>query len=186
MSTESAAEKSVVNGVRTALGIGGVLAVIVGILILAWPGKTAMVVTAIIAIYAIAAGLVYAGLGIFSKSKGGWARVGHIALGILFIIAGVVAFLNLGATAAWLALFLGILVGTMWIVEGIVSLSTLGDAASKGWTIFFAIVSIIAGIVLLFSPLWGAVVLWWLLGISLIVLGIIQVVRAFTFSGKDL
>lgn len=186
MSTESAAEKSAVNGVRTALGIGGVLAVIVGILILAWPGKTAMVVTAIIAIYAIAAGLVYAGLGIFSKSKGGWARVGHIALGILFIIAGVVAFLNLGATTAWLALFLGILVGIMWIVEGIVSLSTLGDAGSKGWTIFFAIVSIIAGIVLLFSPLWGAVVLWWLLGISLIVLGIIQVVRAFTFSGKDL
>jgi uncharacterized membrane protein HdeD (DUF308 family) len=186
MSTESAAEKSAVNGVRTALGIGGVLAVIVGILVLAWPGKTAMVVTAIIAIYAIAAGLVYAGLGIFSKSKGGWARIGHIALGILFIIAGVVAFLNLSQTTAWLALFLGILVGIMWIVEGIVSLSTLGDAASKGWTIFFAIVSIIAGIVLLFSPLWGAVVLWWLLGISLIVLGIIQVVRAFTFGSKDL
>ena len=46
MTTESAAEKSAVNGIRTALGIGGVLSVIVGILILAWPGKTAMVVTA--------------------------------------------------------------------------------------------------------------------------------------------
>ena len=182
MSTASAAEKSAVNGIRTALGIGGVLAVIVGILVLVWPGKTAMVVAAIIAIYAIAAGLVYAGLGIFSKSKGGWARVGHIALGILFIIAGVLALLNLGQTTAWLALFLGILVGIMWIVEGIVSLSTLGDAGSKGWTIFFAILSIIAGVVLLFSPIWGAAVLWWLLGISLIVLGIINVVRAFTFG----
>jgi uncharacterized membrane protein HdeD (DUF308 family) len=182
MSTESAVEKSAVNGIRTALGIGGVLAVIVGILILVWPGKTAMVVTAIIAIYAIAAGLVYAGLGIFSKNKGGWARLGHIALGILFIIAGVVALFNLGQTTAWLAVFLGILVGIMWIVEGVVSLSTLGDAGSKAWTIFFAILSIIAGIVLLFSPLWGAVVLWWLLGISLIVLGIINVVRAFTFG----
>ena len=84
MSIESTVEKSAVNGIRTALGIGGVLAVIVGILILAWPGKTAMVVTAIIAIYAIVAGLVYAGLGIFAKTKGGWARVGHIALGVLF------------------------------------------------------------------------------------------------------
>ena len=63
------AEKSAVNGIRTALGIGGVLAVIVGILILVWPGKTAMVVTVIIAIYAIAAGLVYAGLGIFTKNR---------------------------------------------------------------------------------------------------------------------
>ena len=74
MSLESA-EKSAVNGIRTALGIGGVLAVIVGILILVWPGRTAAVVTAIIAIYAIAAGLVYAGLGIFSKAKGGWSRL---------------------------------------------------------------------------------------------------------------
>lgn len=186
MSTASEAEKSAVNGIRTALGIGGVLAVIVGILILVWPGRTAAFVTAIIAIYAIAAGLVYAGLGIFSKTKGGWARVGHIVLGILFIIAGVVALFNLAQTTAWLALFLGILVGIMWIVEGIVSLSTLGDASSKAWTIFFAILSIIAGTILLFSPLWGAAVLWWLLGISLIVLGIINVVRAFTFGKGDL
>lgn len=185
MSTETAADKSAVNAIRTALGVGGVLAVIVGILILAWPGKTAMVVTAIIAIYAIAAGLVYAGLGIFSRHKGGWARIGHIALGILFIIAGVVALFNLGQTTAWLAVFVGILVGILWIVEGIVSLSTLGDAASKGWTIFFAIVSIIAGIVLLFSPLYIGL-LWWLMGIALIVLGIINVVRAFTFGKKDL
>lgn len=184
MSTASEAEKSAVNGIRTALGIGGVLAVIVGILILVWPGKTAAVVTAIIAIYAIAAGLVYAGLGIFSRTKGGWARIGHIVLGILFIIAGIVALLNLGQATAWLALFLGILVGIMWIVEGVVALSTLGDAASKGWSIFFAILSIIAGIILLFSPIWGAAVLWWLLGIALIVLGIINVVRAFTFKGE--
>lgn len=185
MSTSSA-ETSAINGIRTALGIGGVVSVIVGILILAWPGKTAMVVAAIIAIYAIVAGLVYAGLGIFSKSKGGWARVGHIALGILFIVAGVIAFANLGATTVWLAIFIGILIGVMWIIEGIVSLSTLGDAPSKVWTIIFAIISIIAGVVLLFSPLWGAVVIWWLIGISAIVLGIIQVVRAFTFSAKSL
>ena len=183
MSTASEAEKSAVNGIRTALGVGGVLALIVGILILVWPGKTAAVVTAIIAIYAIAAGLVYAGLGIFSRTKGGWARVGHIVLGILFIIAGVVALFNLGQTTAWLALFLGILVGILWIVEGIVALSTLGDAASKGWSIFFAILSIIAGVIILFAPVWGAAVLWWILGISLIVLGIINIVRAFTFKG---
>jgi len=184
MSTSSA-ETSAVNGIRTALGIGGVISVIVGILILVWPGKTAMVVAAIIAIYAIAGGLVYAGLGIFSKSKGGWSRVGHIALGVLFIIAGVLAFANLGATTAWLAIFIGILVGIMWIIEGIVSLSTLGDASSKGWTIFFAIISIIAGVILLFSPLYIAA-LWWVLGIALVVLGIIQIVRAFTFSAKNL
>lgn len=175
-------EKSEINVIRTALGVGGLLAVITGILILVWPGKTAMVVTAIIAIYAIASGLAYAGLGIFAKHKGGWARVGHILLGLLFIVAGVIAFTNLGATALWLAAFLGILVGIMWIIEGVVALSTLSLAPSKGWTIFFAILSIVAGVVLLFSPVFGAAVLWWLLGISAVVLGAIQIGRAFTFG----
>ena len=181
--TTSEAEKSAVNGIRTALGVGGVLAIIVGILILVWPAKTAAVVVAIIAIYAIAAGLVYGGLGIFSRTKGGWARVGHILLGLLFIIAGVVALFNLGTATAWFAALFGIFVGIAWIVEGIVSLSTLGDATSRIWTIIFAVLSIVAGIILLFSPLWGAVVLFWLLGISLIVLGVINIVRAFTFRG---
>lgn len=183
MTTASSAEKGAVNGIRTALGVGGVIALIVGILILVWPGRTAVVVTALIAIYAIVAGLVYAGLGIFSKTKGGWSRVGHIVLGIIFIIAGIIAFMNLGLTTVALAIFLGILVGIMWIVEGIVALSTLGDASSKGWTIFYSIISIIAGIILLFSPMYIAII-WWLLGISLIVLGIIQIVRAFRFGRK--
>jgi len=183
MSTASPAEKSAVNGIRTALGIGGVISLIAGIIVVWQPLNAAVFVTIIIAIYAIAAGLVYAGLGIFSRTKGGWSRVGHIVLGILFIIAGIVAFANLTATTVWLALFIGILVGIMWIVEGIVSLTTLDQAASKGWTIFFAIISVIAGIFLLFNAIVGAAILWLLLGISLIVLGIIQIVRAFTFKG---
>jgi len=185
MSTDtSPVGSSAVNGIRTFLGLSGLVALIVGILILVWPGKTAVVVTAIIAIYAVVGGLVYLGLGIFSKTMRGWARVGHIVLGLIYVIAGIIAFTNLARTAVWLAVFLGILVGIMWIVEGIVSLTNLGGSRSKGWTIFFAIISIIAGIVLLFSPAWGALVLWWLLGISLVVLGILQILRAFTFGAK--
>lgn len=175
-------DKSEVNAIRIALGIGGVLALITGIVILVWPGRSAMVVAAIVAIYAIATGLAYAGLGIFSKTKGGWSRIGHILLGVLFIVSGIVAFANLGATAVWLAVFLGVLVGVMWIVEGVVSLSTLGQATTKVWTVVFATISIIAGITLVASPLWGAAVLFLMLGISAIVLGIAQIIRAFTFG----
>jgi uncharacterized membrane protein HdeD (DUF308 family) len=155
MSTETQFEKEAVNGIRTTLGLAGALTLIAGILILVWPGQTAAVVTWILAIYVVAAGLVYAGLGIFS---------------------------NLTATKLWLAVFVSVFIGIAWIIEGIVSLSTLSDAKSKGWTIFFAIVSVIAGLYLLFSPLWGAVVLWWLLGIMLIVMGILNIIRAFTFG----
>lgn len=175
-------EKVAVNGIRTAFGVGGAIALIIGILILVWPGKTAAVVAAMVAIYAIIGGLVYAGLGVFSKVMGGWSRVGHVVLGLLFIVAGVLALANLTATTVWLAVFLGILVGIMWIVEGVVALTTLADSPSKVWSIIFAAISIIAGVMLLLSPVWGAVVLWWILGISLIVLGALQLVRAFQFG----
>ena len=45
-----------------------------------------------------------------------------------------------------------------------------------------SIISIIAGVTLLFSPIWGAVILWWLLGIGAVVFGIINIVRAFSFG----
>lgn len=179
--TLSSDGKSVVNGIRTAFGIGGVVALIVGILILVWPLKTAAVGTAIIAIYAIASGLVYAGIGIFSKTLSGWARVGHIVLGVLFVVAGIVALTNLGDTTVFLAIFVGVFIGITWIVEGVVALTTLSSAGSKGWTVFYAIVSLIAGVLLLFSPLYVAL-LWLFVGISLVVLGIVQIVRAFTFG----
>jgi uncharacterized membrane protein HdeD (DUF308 family) len=171
------------NTLRTVLGISGIIAVIVGILILVWPGHTAVVVTAIIAIYAIIAGLVYAASGIF-KAMSGWARVGHIVLGVIFIAAGVIAFTRLTATTAGLFIFVGILVGIIWIVEGIISLTTVSAARSKALTIIFAILSIIAGIVLLFSPLYS-VILWLLIGASLLVLGIVQIVRALTWKTSD-
>ncbi|GAA1918816.1 HdeD family acid-resistance protein [Microbacterium aoyamense] len=174
--------KTAVNGIRTAIGVGGTLAVVVGVLILVWPGKTAIVVTAIIAIYAIAAGLAYAGFGVFTRDRGGWSRVGHIVLGLLFVVAGAVALTNLSRTAVWLAVFVGILVAVMWIVEGIVALSTLRDAPSMGWSIAYASLSIVAGVVLLFAPAWGVVLLWWILGFSLVVLGIMNIVRAFRYG----
>lgn len=182
MSTELPLDKPLTNGIRTALGISGALLLILGVLILVWPGKTAVVVAGIFAIYVIAAGLVYAGLGFFSRTRGGWSRIGHIVLGVLFVIAGVIAFANLTATAVALATFIGILVGVTWIMEGVVSLSTLRDASAKAWTVFFAAISIIAGITLIISPLWGAVVLWWIFGISAVVLGVLQIARAFTFG----
>lgn len=177
--------KSAINGVRIALGIAGATALIVGAIITFWPKGAAAGIAVLLGIYLIIAGLAYLGIGLFSKGISGGARALDIILGVVFIIAAVLAFANLSATAVFLGVFLGVLVGIAWIIEGVVALVQLGDAPSKGWAVFFGILSIIAGIVLLFSPLWGAVLLFILTGISLIVLGIIQIVRAFTF-GKNI
>jgi uncharacterized membrane protein HdeD (DUF308 family) len=173
--------KEATNVVRTTLGISGAVALIVGLLITFWPKNSAVALTVILGIYLIIAGLAYVGLGIFSKGISGGARALDIILGVLFVIGGVLAVANPTESAVVVGIFLGVLIGILWIVEGIVALVQSSDAPSRGWAIFFGILSIIAGIVLLFSPLY-VVVLWWILGIGLIVLGIMQIVRAFTFG----
>jgi uncharacterized membrane protein HdeD (DUF308 family) len=174
--------KATINTVRTMLGISGVVALIVGILITFWPKDAALVITVILGIYFIIAGLAYAGLGIFSRGISGGARALDIILGLLFVIGGVIALFNVQAAATALALFLGIIIGILWIVEGVVALVQSSDAPSRGWAIFFGLLGIVAGIVVLFSPVWGAAVLFIIAGIGLIVLGIAQIVRAFTFG----
>ncbi|GGD79020.1 HdeD family acid-resistance protein [Microbacterium murale] len=176
--------KSLFKAIRVTLAISGAIALIAGIVLLVWPLKTAVLVTGIIAAYLILAGLVYIGLGIFSGTKGGWARIGHVVLGLLYVAAGAIAFTNLSAVTVSLAVITVIFIGISWIVDGIVSLTLLHKDGSRVWTIIYAILSIVAGVIVIFSPLLAAVALWWILGITLVVLGIIQIVRAITL-GRD-
>lgn len=176
MSTSSTAAK----GARLALLVAGLAAVGFGIAVLAWPTKAAVALTGVIAVYAVIAGIVYVALGFFAKGLGAGGRIGHVLLGVLYVLAGIYAFSSLQRSAAFLAVFLTVMVGVMWIMEGFTALFTLGNSNSKGLTIAFAIISVLAGFSLLSSPLWSAVFLWWLLGISLLVLGALNVIRALT------
>ena len=175
--------KSFVKSVRVFLAVSGAIALVAGIVLLIWPAKSAVIVTGIFASYLIIGGLVYIALGIFSGSGGGWARVGHILLGLLYIVAGVIAFANLGTATVTLAIIVAIFIGISWIVDGVVALSLMGQQTSKVWTLLYSLLGIVAGIIVLFSPLYAAAALWIILGITLVVLGIVQIVRAITMKG---
>lgn len=172
-----------VNPFRVAVLIGGLIALGFGLAVLVWPVKTALAVTGVLAFYAIAAGIVYIAIGALAKWHSTGSRVGHALLGVLFILAGVYAFVSLQESAAFLAVFVTIMIGVMWIVEGFTALFTLGGEGSGALTILFAIISVIAGFALLSTPVWGAGFLWWLFAVSLLVLGILNIVRAFPLRG---
>jgi uncharacterized membrane protein HdeD (DUF308 family) len=175
-------DKSVVNSIRASLGVAGLLAFIAGLLILIWPGHVASVIAIIIAIYALAAGLVNLGIGIFSRELGVGPRIGYLLLGALFVLAGIVIIANPAVFVTGLALFLGILIGVLWIVDGVVSFVMLPDSGSKAWTAVYAVISLLAGILMLSSPLWGAEFLWLVVGLSAVILGLIGIVRGFQFG----
>lgn len=179
MSTGTVVAQPVTGAARFALLIAGLAAIAFGIAVLVWPDKAIFALTAVIAIYAIVTGVAYAGTGIFAKGLGAGGRIGHVLLGVLFVIAGIVALTSLQQSAVFLAIFITVMLGVLWIMEGFVALFTLGKSSgSKFLTIAFAILSIVAGAVLVLSPVWSAVFLWWFVGIALVVLGIVNVVRA--------
>ncbi len=177
-------DRKAVGMVRGALGVAGLIALIMGVVILAWPAKSASVVAGFVAVYALIAGVVSIAIGIFSRRRRGWARVGHLALGAVFLVTAILAFANLGTARDVLAVLIGVVVGFTWLVEGVVALALIADAPSKVWTVVYSVITIVAGAVLITSPLWGAAILWLLLGISLVVSGIVQLVRAFRFGSK--
>jgi len=174
--------RSAVTSIRVALGVGGAVSLIIGLLITFQPQAAATTIAILLGVYFIFAGLAYLGIGIFSRGLSGGARALDIILGVLFLIGAGLAFANLSGTVAFLAVFLGVAIGILWIIEGVATLVQLGDAPSRGWAVFFAIISITACIMLLFAPVWGAQLLFLIAGIALIVLGVVQIIRAFRFG----
>ena len=99
-------------------------------------------------------------------------------LGLLLVIAGIFALRNLESTVA----LLGIIIGIAWIIEGVAALVESASDGSRWPGILFGVISIIAGIVVLFLPEATVVVLIWIGGIFLVVAGLVQLVQAFTFG----
>ncbi|QMU98140.1 hypothetical protein FVO59_13745 [Microbacterium esteraromaticum] len=175
-------EPGFLRSIRLFLGIAGAITLIAGLVLLIWPAKSAVIVTGIFASYLIVGGLIYLGLAVFSGRGGGWVRAGHVALGLLYIATGVIAFANLGAATVTLAIVVAIFIGVSWIADGVVALSLMGTDTSKVWTLLYALLGIVAGIAVLFSPMYAATVLWLILGISLVALGVVQLIRALTLK----
>ncbi|MET1015803.1 HdeD family acid-resistance protein [Leifsonia flava] len=170
--------KSEVNGIRVALGISAVVALVLGILVLVWPDKTAGLLAILFGLYFLIIGIVRLAKGIFSRGISGGSRVLSILLGLLLVIAGIFALRNLESTVA----LLGIIIGIAWIIEGVAALVESASDGSRWPGIVFGVISIIAGVVVLFLPTATVGVLLIIGGIFLVIAGLVQLVQAFTFG----
>ena len=112
---------------------------------------------------------------------GGW-RVLDILVGLLLTIGGVVMLKNSTLSGAMLAVLVTMVVGLGWMMEGVMALVESWRMPSSAWAVIYALISIVAGCVMLFSPL--ASTGWLILfgGCALVALGIVAIVRAFTFG----
>jgi uncharacterized membrane protein HdeD (DUF308 family) len=157
----------------TSLILLGVLAVIVGIIALAWPGVTVLALVILFAVYAfIDAGLQVAR----AFSSGGAGPVfGHLVLGLVDLAAGIVALVWPGPTALVLVLVVGIWAfvgGCFEIFAGFQSGETAG---TRALFILGGLVSIAFGVVLFARPNVGAVTLALLFGLFSLIYGVSQI-----------
>lgn len=169
---------SAVNAVRSALGITGVIGLILGVMVLVWPGATLVGIGILFGLYFVISGVIRAGVGIFAHGLSAGLRALDIILGLLLIVGGVVALKNIALTLVLLTAVVGI----GWIIEGIVALVEGGRSPSRALTVTLGILSVIAGLVLLVLPVASIAVMVFYGGIALVILSVVQIVRAFTFG----
>ncbi len=172
--------KTVVKAIRTGLIIGAILTAIVGGLILAWPGITLAIVAVVFGIFILVRGIVRLAAGVFGPGLSAGGRTLSIILGILLIAAAIFVLRNLEAGLA----VLGLLIGLSWIIDGIAMLVESAKGPARGFSTVAGIISVIAGVVVLFIPVSGVAVLTWLAGVVFLVLAVLQIVGAIVVGRK--
>lgn len=168
---------------RNSIGIDGLISFVLGFMILFWPNKTAGIVTILTGIAFVLIGFFYL-LWSFNKSsyETNWSRVSHLILATLYLVSGIFMFINTAASTKYLFIFVGISAGITWIVEGLIDIALLRETElTSTWLVVSSIISIAAGIALLFSPFFAARVLWFLLGLVLAISGLFKIINFFAW-----
>jgi len=159
------------------LALRGLVAVLFGVLAFMWPGGTLITLVWLFGAFALVNGIL--SLVLATKTKG-YPKVGSLILGgLLGILAGLLAFVMPGITALGLL----ILIAAWAIVTGIMELVAavrLRKIINNEWLLVLAgIASVVFGILLLFQPAAGALVLIWWIGAWALLSGILLMILAF-------
>ena len=163
------------KSLSTSLIARGILAVVVGIIALAWPSVTVLALVILFAVYAfIAAGLQAARA--FSSRNAG-PVIGHLLLGLVDLAAGVIALAWPGPTA----LVLVLIVGVWAIIAGLAEISAAflrGEpTGTRVMLILGGLITIAFGVVLCARPGIGAITLALLFGLFNLIAGIWMLVQ---------
>ena len=170
------------NWVRATYAIIGVAAIVLGLALLIWPGITLQVAAVLLGIYFIVSGVTRVVTAIVELGlPAGW-RILDILVGVLLAVGGVVVLKNSALSGQTLAVLVTMTVGLGWMLEGFMALVESWRLPSSGWAVLYAVISIVAGFVVLLSPVTSTVWLVIFGGCALVVMGVSAIVRGFKFG----
>jgi uncharacterized membrane protein HdeD (DUF308 family) len=158
--------------------VSGVLTIVLGAMLLAWPGPSILVVSTMFGVYLLVSGFAELFLA-FTLPRSAATRVLLFLTGALSLVLAILSFRHFGDGYAVLLL-------SLWIGTGFIFLGVSENAVAisehnlpgRGWYVVFGVMSVIAGVIVLVWPMDSIVVLTLASGISLLILGVIQIVQA--------
>jgi uncharacterized membrane protein HdeD (DUF308 family) len=157
--------------------LSGVLAVALGAAVLLWPAITIVIAAIFFGAYLLITGIAQVIFG-FSLHVSAGSRVLLFLSGAAALILAVLCFRSLEQSILLLAIWIGV----GFIFRGVATaVSAISDPTLPGraWEIFIGVISLIAGVVMLAWPFPSLGTLTIAAGISLIVIGVFEIVSAF-------
>lgn len=174
---ETTAPPSLLPHLWKATLVSGILAIILGILVLVWPGITILVAAIFFGAYLLITGIAQVFFA-FSLHVSAGGRVLLFISGAAALILAVLCFRSLQESILLLAIWIGV----GFVFRGVATaVSAISDPTlpGRGWEIFFGVISLLAGVVMLAAPFESLATLAVVVGVWLIVLGVFEVISAF-------
>lgn len=155
----------------------GILSLVLGGLVLAWPGVSILVAAIFFGAYLLVTGIAQV-FHAFTMHAAAGGRVLLFISGALALILAVLCFRSLQNSILLLAIWIGI----GFIFRGVSTAATAAgdrDMPGRAWQIAIGLISLVAGIVVLASPFPSLATLTIVVGIWLAVIGLLEIVSAF-------
>ncbi|GAA3148143.1 HdeD family acid-resistance protein [Streptomyces echinatus] len=155
-----------------------VTTLVVGVLVLVWPGETLHVLAVLIGLYLLVTGA-FRFVAVFGRESHG-ERLPLLLSAVLYVLAGVLCLRNPLQTITALS----VIVGIVWLASGILTLYTALAARGlphRGFMAGTAVIGILAAVVVLALPSESARALTRLLGLWLVLVGLSEVGLAFSW-----
>ncbi|WP_421845297.1 HdeD family acid-resistance protein [Mycobacterium sp.] len=157
--------------------LSGILSLVLGVLVLAWPGISVLVAAVAFGFYLLITGVAQVAFA-FSLQVSAGSRILLFVSGAASLILAVLAFRHFGDAVLLLAIWIGI----GFIFRGVATtVSAISDPLlpARGWSIFIGVISLIAGIVVMASPFESIITLAIVVGIWLVVIGVCEILSSF-------
>ncbi|MFE0462762.1 HdeD family acid-resistance protein [Kitasatospora sp. NPDC058965] len=169
-------------GWHTALTLG-LIALGLGIVVLAWPHGTLEVVGVLFGIYLVISGILQIVLASTVHVSTGLRVLGFIS-GALSLLLGLLCFRGAYQSVLLLSLWIGIGLLFRGITATVGALDLPGGTPGRGWQIALGLIAAIAGVILLVDPFNSILALTVMAGIWLVLIGLVEIGHAISLRSR--